>query len=397
MEYFIIKSILEKIEPIKTMKNRFLLIFLLSSIFCLAQSSQAENIDIKTFIDSAASKMIKKPLIHSTSIAIVYQGKEFIGHYGELEQGKNNCPNNETIYEIGSLSKTFAGTLAAKAVCDKKLNIDDEIQKYLPEDYPNLKYGYHPILIKHLLSHTSGLPNMLPFEANTILQNFTSHDTPAKINALYKNYGEKDFLNDLHKVKIDMEPGFKYSYSSAGSQLMALILEKVYKTKYEKLLTDYVRTSIAMQSTKITLSDKEAKKLAVGSHSDNNIITSPMPQLPWGASGNMKLTIPDMVKYIKFQLKNNKIVSESRKSIVKFDNKFSIGYFWNIATDDKNKGTFYVHHGGVPRSQCYIYIIPKYDMGAFIITNQSGTDTAKIMENAINEVFEKIIIKEKND
>lgn len=379
------------------MKNRVLFIFLLTSVLCLAQNSQSENINIKILMDSAANRMIKKPLIHSTSIAIVYQGKEFIGHYGELEQGKNNCPSNETIYEIGSLSKTFAGTLAAKAVCEKKLNIEDEIQKYLPEDYPNLKYGNQSILLKHLLSHTSGFPNMLPFEANAILQDFTNHDTPAKINKLYKSYGQKDFLGDLHKVKIDTVPGYKYSYSSAGSQLIAFILEKVYKTKYEKLLTDYLSKNMAMQNTKITLSNQEVKKLVIGYHSDNSIITSPMPQLPWGAaSGNMKSTIPDMVKYIKFQLEINKIVAESHNTIVKFDNEFSIGYFWNIATDDKKLGTFFLHHGGVPRSQCYIYIIPKYDLGAFIITNQSGTGTAKVMEDALNEIFEKIA-KNKNN
>lgn len=376
------------------MKNRLLLILLLSSIFCLAQNSQPEN--IKILMDSAANRMIKKPLIHSASIAIVYQGKEFIGHYGELEKGKNNCPDNETIYEIGSLSKTFAGTLAAKAVCEKKLNIEDEIQKYLLENYPNLKYGDQPILVKHLLSHTSGFPNMLPFEANTILADFTNHDTPAKINELYKNYNQKDFLRDLHKVKIDTVPGYKYSYSSAGSQLIAFVLEKVYQTKYEKLLTDYVTQNIAMQNTKINLSSQEAKKLAVGYHSDNSVITSPMPQLPWGASGNMKSTIPDMVKYMKFQLKNNEIVAESHKTIVKFDNDFSIGYFWNIDTGNKKLGTFYVHHGGVPRSQCYIYIVPKYDLGAFIITNQSGNDTAKIMEDALTEIFDKMTVMEKN-
>jgi len=376
------------------MKNKFLLILLLSSVFCLAQSSKTEN--IKILIDSATNRMIKKPLIHSTSIAIVYQGKEFIGHYGELEAGKNNCPDNETIYEIGSISKTFAGTLAAKAVCEKKLNIEDEIQKYLPEDYPNLKYGNQPILIKHLLSHTSGLPNMLPLEANTILQNFLSHNTPAKIDELYKNYGEKDFLRDLHKVIIDTIPGYKYSYSSTGSLLVAFILEKVYKTKYEKLLTDFLTKDIAMQNTKINLSNQETKKLAVGYHSDNSVITSPMPQLPWGASGNMKSTVPDMVKYIKFELENNKIVAESHKSIVKFNNEFSIGYFWNIDTDDQKLGTFYIHHGGVPRSQCYIYIVPKYDLGAFIITNQSGADTAKVMSEAINEIFGKMTLIEKN-
>lgn len=369
---------------------------MLSSIFCLAQSSEAEKININLLIDSVANKMLKKPLIHSTSIAIVYQDKEYIGHYGELEKGKNNCPNNETIYEIGSLSKTFAGTLAAKAVCENKLNIEDEIQKYLPEDYPNLKYGGQPILVKHLLAHTSGFPNMLPLEANTILKDFTNHETPAKLNQLHNNYGQKDFLIDLHKVKIDTVPGYKYSYSSAGSELVAFILEKVYKTKYEKLLTDYLSKSIAMQNTKISLSDQEVKRLAVGYHSDNSIITSPMPQLPWGASGNMKSTIPDMVKYIKFQLKNNKIVAQSHKSIFTFNPEFSIGYFWNINTDDKKLGTYYVHHGGVPRSQCYIYIIPKYDLSVFIITNQSGMNTARVMEDALNEIFEKIM-KEGSD
>lgn len=372
------------------MKNIALFTFLLSSIFCLAQPSEVKKININILIDSAANQMLKKPLIHSTSIAIVYQGKEYIGHYGELEKGKNNCPTNETIYEIGSLSKTFAGTLAAKAVCENKLNIDDEIQKYLLEDYPNLKYGSQPILVKHLLSHTSGFPNMLPFQANSILQDFTNHDTPAKINEVYKNYGQKDFLTDLHKVKIDTVPGYKYSYSSAGSELVAFILEKVYKTKYEELLTDYLSKKIAMHNTRISLSDQEAKKLAVGYHSDNSIIPAPMPKLPWGASGNMKSTIPDMVKYMKFELKNNNIVAKSHKSIVKFDREFSIGYFWNIVTDDKKLGTYYVHHGGVPRSQCYIYIIPKYDLSAFIITNQSGIDTAKVMEDALNIIFDKI-------
>lgn len=82
------------------MKNRALLIFLLSSVFCSAQTSlkvdteknitSTEYINIKTLIDSVANEMVKKPLINSTSIAIVYQGKEFIGHYGELEKGKND-------------------------------------------------------------------------------------------------------------------------------------------------------------------------------------------------------------------------------------------------------------------------------------------------------------------
>ncbi|SHL16211.1 CubicO group peptidase, beta-lactamase class C family [Chitinophaga jiangningensis] len=344
----------------------------------------------RDIIDSALNKMITKPLIHAASIGLVLHGKEYIGHYGEMEVGKKNIPNNGTIYEIGSLSKTLTGMLTAKAIQEKKLQLEDEVQQYLGENYPNLSYKDHPVRIKDLLSHTSGIPGMLPLEANTILEQFTDHSTPARLNTLYRNYKKEDFLTDLHQVSIDTVPGYKYAYSSAGTQLMAAILEKVYKVDFEKLLTDYLSENMEAENTKISLSAREYERLAVGYHSDNPVITSPMPLLPWGASGNVKSTVPDMVKYIRFLLQNNATTRELYKPIVKFDPEFSIGYFWNIITD-KKLGTYYLHHGGVPRSQCYIYIIPKYELGIFIITNQSGNQTASVMEAALGEILDKII------
>ncbi|WP_164998666.1 serine hydrolase [Flavobacterium sp. 140616W15] len=94
------------------------LIFIVLLVLPLISIAQKTN--LKAIVDSAAIKMIEKPLINSTSIGIVYQGQEFIGHYGELEKGKSNPPTNKTIYEIGSLGKTHTGTLIAKAVLDKK-------------------------------------------------------------------------------------------------------------------------------------------------------------------------------------------------------------------------------------------------------------------------------------
>ncbi|KPE49238.1 serine hydrolase [Chryseobacterium indologenes] len=346
---------------------------------------------IKEVVDSTMNKMIKKPLIHSASIGLVYKGREMTAHYGELEKGKNNTPDNETIYEIGSLSKTLTGMLVAKAVCEKKVDLDDDVQNYLIDNYPNLHFKGQPIRIKDLLSHTSGIPNMLPLEANTILQNFAAHDTPEKINTLYLNYGKKDFLNDLHQVKIDTLSGHKYAYSSAGTQLLASVVEKVYSRDFEMLLTDYLDENTEMKNTKINLKGQELKRLALGYHSDNPLPTSPMPLLPWGASGNVKSTVPDMLEYMRFQLKNDKVVAESHRTLVKFSPGFSIGYLWNIITDDKKLGTYYFHHGGVPRSQCYIYIIPQHQLGVFIITNQSGNDTALVMEEALREIFDKVI------
>lgn len=95
--------------------------------------------DIPTAMNQAATTLLQSRLLHATSIAVVYRGEEFILHRGELETGKSNPPDDSTLYEIGSVSKTFVGLLLANAVLEGKATLDDPIQKYLPSAYPNLQ------------------------------------------------------------------------------------------------------------------------------------------------------------------------------------------------------------------------------------------------------------------
>ncbi|WP_414494825.1 serine hydrolase domain-containing protein [Stenotrophomonas maltophilia] len=231
---------------------------------------------------------------------------------------------------------------------------------------------------------------MLPERANTVLEDFTEHRTPAALNTLYAGYGKTDFLRDLHSVRIQQMPGKAYAYSSAGSQLTAHILERVHPGGYESLLRGFFGDAAAMDGVRIVLGDAEAPRLAVGYHTDNLVPTTPMPELPWGASGNVEATVPDMVNYLRWQLANGPVVKESHRPLARFDDTFSVGYFWNIVSGDRLKGTYYAHHGGVPRSQCYIYIMPKHDLGIFVITNQSGEQTARAMEVAVDTLVERI-------
>lgn len=346
--------------------------------------------DVGAAVDEVAQALIEQPLLHSASIGVVYRGKTFIRHRGEMVAGKPDVPTDATLYEIGSLSKTLAGTLMARAVLEGRVGLEDDVRSYLQGDYPNLQYQGQPIRVRHLLSHTSGLPNMLPERANTVLEDFTDHRVPGELSALYAHYGKPDFLRDLHAVRIPRMPGKEYAYSSAGTELTAHILEGVYKTDYTSLLRGFFSDVAAMTSIGIKLGNAEKDRLAIGYHSDNPVPTSPMPQLPWGASGNVKATVPDMVKYLQFQLANGPVVQESHRTLARFDDEFSIGYFWNIVAGDRQKGVYYAHHGGVPRSQCYIYIMPEHDLGIFVITNQSGDRTARAMEAAIDTLVGRI-------
>lgn len=345
--------------------------------------------DIPAAMGRAATTLLQSKYLHATSIAVVYRDKEFILHQGELETGKANRPNDTTLYEIGSVSKTFAGLLLANAVLDGKAALDDPIQKYLAAAYPNLQSQGQPIRLRHLITHTSNMPGMLPLQVNTILKDFTAHTTPAKLNAAYANYGQQQFWQDLHTVSIKGPLGKDYAYSSAGTELIAHTLEKIYGKPYEVLLAQFVAREAGMHDTKLRITAQDADRLAPGYHSDNPVMTTPMPQLPWGAAGNLKSTMPDMAKYLRLQLRANPAVVESHKPLVRFQDDFSIGYFWNIGTN-RQLGTHYVHHGGVPRAQSYAYVVPKYQLGVFIITNQSGDATAGAMENALAHIFDTV-------
>ncbi|MFB5855852.1 serine hydrolase domain-containing protein [Stenotrophomonas maltophilia] len=349
--------------------------------------------DVGAAVDEVAQALIEQPLLHSASIGVVYRGKTFIRHRGGMIAGKPDVPTDATLYEIGSLSKTLAGTLMARAVLEGRVGLEDDVRSFLQGDYPSLQYQGHPIRVRHLLSHTSGLPNMLPERANTVLEDFTDHRVPGELSALYAHYGKPDFLRDLHAVRIPRMPGKEYAYSSAGTELTAHILEGVYKTDYASLLRGFFSDAAAMTSIRIRLGSAEKDRLAIGYHSDNPVPTSPMPQLPWGASGNVKATVPDMVKYLQFQLANGPVVQESHRTLARFDDEFSIGYFWNIVAGDRQKGVYYAHHGGVPRSQCYVYVMPEHDLGIFVITNQSGDQTARAMEAAIDTLVGRIVAR----
>ncbi|HGM7311980.1 TPA: serine hydrolase domain-containing protein [Stenotrophomonas maltophilia] len=371
--------------------NAVVLSAVLLAVGC--EGRKAPSNDVGAAVDEAAHALIEQPLLHSASIGVVYRGKTFIRHRGEMVAGKPDVPTDATLYEIGSLSKTLAGTLMARAVLEGRVGLEDDVRSYLQGDYPNLQYQGQPIRVRHLLSHTSGLPNMLPERANTVLEDFTDHRVPGELSALYAHYGKPDFLRDLYAVRIPRMPGKEYAYSSAGTELTAHILEGVYKTDYTSLLRGFFSDAAAMTSIGIKLGNAEKDRLAIGYHSDNPVPTSPMPQLPWGASGNVKATVPDMVKYLQFQLANGPVVQESHRTLARFDDEFSIGYFWNIVAGDRQKGVYYAHHGGVPRSQCYIYIMPEHDLGIFVITNQSGDRTARAMEAAIDTLVGRIVAR----
>ena len=364
------------------MKNLIpFLLVVLTSISCINNEKNiekeaiAKTAIVQTSMDETAQSMLSDSTITSVSIGILKDGIAYTSHYGELDAGKGNPPNDETIYEIASVTKTMTGTLVAQAVVDGKLSLDDDIRKYLKDDYPNFQFKNEAITIKDLVTHTSRLPaNWTGFEdalkkgGDNVFQ---------KIVEIGKNYNEKMFFEQMENAVLDTIPGLIYEYNNLAPNLMAHILENVYQKSFDELLNDFIFKKNGMISTKIRLSEDEQSRLANGYSKGQLMPYFPIPT--WGAEGGMKSTTPDLIKYMRLQLDTiNPTIVESHRVNFTVNPNFSLGYYWNIGNN--SDGTIhYSHHGGAIGTQNVFYVYPAYNMAVSIITNSSENHTGDLL------------------
>ncbi|MEJ5052043.1 serine hydrolase domain-containing protein [Chryseobacterium culicis] len=347
---------------------KYLTVILFFALLGCKSVQQVNKQNIENAITKNAVQLLEDKRFHSVSIAVLKDGESTIKHFGELTIGKGNKPNDSTLYELASVTKTFTGYLAAKAVLDKKINLEDDIRIYLDESYPNLEFKGEPIRIKHLITHTSGFPNF-PI----------------------KSENKKAFFEGLKLIKIETKPGEIYYYSNTAPEVTAYILEKVYQKPFEELVTEFVLKPNKMDQTKFTLNENDRTKLVKG-YNDKNELMPNFNRTLWGGISGLHSTTPDLVKYMKLQLDpSNLIVKESHKKLFKEGSDFWEGYHWYIIEDDKR--LMYRHHGGIYGMQNWFVIYPKKNIGISILTNTSFNETGQILEKVVDSLYDDLNVK----
>ena len=346
---------------------------------------------MKTGTDSIVQKSVIPFISDSSKVGLsigIYKGdKIFTYNYGSTQKENQKSPTNKTVYEIGSISKTFTGTLLAQAVKDKKVKIDDDIRLYLDNSYPNLEYQGQPIRLFHLVSHISGLPFFLPDYPN-LFQNANFDTLPFTISKIQQNYSKQKFIDDLHKVKLDTIPGFNFHYSNSGAQLLKFILEKVYKMPYDKLLKTYISNPLKMENTNSLHSKNNLRLLAKGYNDKGNIMPY-NPQILDAACGIFS-TVSDMLHYIKFHLdETSEIVALSHKVTTGNINDYALGLNWQEQITSKKYKKIW-QSGGTFGFSSYCVIYPELNIGIVLLTNESDPNSQGGLEEIADKIFEKI-------
>jgi len=353
------------------------------TVICLQASSQP----VDAYVNEWGNIFMQNRQHVGLSIGIVQNGVQHTYHYGSTRKNRYAHPTDSTIYEIGSVTKTFTGFLLAHAILERKVFLLDDIRRYLDTPYTKWISNATPVRIMHLANHTSGLPKNVPA--------FKDGQTPAQIVDDFKGFTERDFLHQLAQVKTSSAPGAQYAYSNAGVQLLGVILQKIYNQPYAALLEQYITGPLGMRDTRLTIAPADTVRVAKGYDSAGNI----MPQADmWKAipeAGYLKSTTADMLKYLQANLdaQNDTIQLAQQVTLVKTDEGGdAIGLYWFV---HQQPGAYnYVSHaGGTFGCTSYCLLVPKYNIGIVCLVNDAAPATEKALKKLAQNIAGMLVRK----
>jgi CubicO group peptidase (beta-lactamase class C family) len=317
-------------------------------------------------VDSVVKDLMSSGASCGLSIGIYKNGKTFFYNYGETERENKILPVENSIYEIGSITKTFTGIILAKALLEKKISLKDDIRKYLPGEFPNLNFGGKPITVEHLANHTSRIPSV-PADLNK--QKDFDELNP------YKNYTKEMMLEFLKKFIPDMTPGTKNEYSNMGMALLGIILEKVYEKEFSSLVSELIAVPNEMKHTKTKLDAEELKLKCKGY--DQYGKETPFWELNgFAAAGAINSSASDLLKYTVTNMQEKDEAMKLSHELTFGDTNFGIGLAWHIIKTKKGNKMIW-HNGGTYGFSSFAGFIKEKDCAVVVLSN-SGSNTDAI-------------------
>lgn len=332
----------------------FLITFYLSAIGQPVPFKQQIEDYLKTFPDRA-----------EISIGIIDNGNAFKLSYVIQDSIVKVVSDNDKVFEIGSITKTFTASLLMQEVANRVMSLDDPIQKYLLQKMPT--FQNQSITLKHLVTHTSGLNRDLQKDADI-----------------------KDFYSYMKKAQLQSAPGRTWAYSNIGMSALGEILAINNNTSYDDLVKVRIFGPLEMTHTYFNLTDFP-KDQRVQSFNERGK-TEPYWQMYFiKPAGGIKTNLSDMMKWLKQNMNadsnHHSYLSETQNpladSIAISGTNVTMGIGWWHYRPDNVKRIIY-HEGGTLGQTAFIGFDKSHKRGIVILCNYSQSHPAMKSGKGIN-------------
>lgn len=281
--------------------------------------------------------------------------------YGKTRTKNGENVDENSVFEIGSISKVFTTILLANKVINGEMKLSDPISLYLPEHIKTPKRQGEEITLKDLATHSSGFPRM----PNNI--------SPSNRNNPYADYTIKELYSFISSHTLSRDIGERFEYSNLGMGLLGHILELQSGINYEDLIIKNITDPLKMDATRVKLTQPMKAKLAFPYSQGRKVENWDFKSTFVGAGG-IRSTAKDMVKFLQANILQKessikKAMLFSHKSTYKIKETDSeMGLGWLFANDK----TIIWHGGNTAGYSCFIGFIPGTEKGVVVLTNSTA-------------------------
>ena len=304
------------------------------------------------------------------SICIITKDSE---NYVGIERRNDSLvyiDNRDSVFEIGSITKTFTGTMLAKLVYEGKVNENDPVKYYLPFTLNQSSLNGKEMTLVQLANHTSGLP----FEPSNVKNDV---QYPFDQYAPYKSYRTERLYDYLsHQLVLQSTPGEKRTYSNLGCGLLGHILTLISRKSYEELLFETICKPLGMHNTFVELTPVREREMVHGRYPNGDVLI--LGDGDCGAltgCGGIKSSAKDLVKYLRANMADTTYFYLAQKPTKQFDEHFSGALGWAPYSERSkvHQGAF----GATPGYTCGVIFERNAHVGVVVLSNVSNYLDAK--------------------
>lgn len=231
----------------------------------------------------------------SISVGVIHdQTLVYAKGFGYRDVEKKIPATPDTIYRIGSITKLFTATAILQLRDAGKLSLDDPVSKHLPWFEIATRFeDSRPITIRHLLTHTSGLPRESAYPSWTTL------DFPTR----------EELFEGLKRQEAAYAPETRWKYSNLALSIAGEIVAAVSGKPYEQYIQEKILDPLGMQSTSVVLPESHRSRLATAygfRRPDGGRSVWPVIDIGgFRPAGNMSSTAEDLARFVSFQLRED--------------------------------------------------------------------------------------------
>jgi len=315
----------------------------------------------------------------SGSVFIASKGRIIINAGYGLANREHDVPNTPiTKFRIGSITKQFTAMCVLMLEQQGKLSLEDPLSTYVPS-FPHASQ----ITLHHLLTHTSGVPNITQISN---FQEIMKHPaSPEKIIEMLKD------------LPLDFMPGSQFLYNNSGYIMLAHLIQEISEQTYGEFLRKSIFAPLGMEDTGCDSQHEIILHRASGYEYREGLINAEYIDmtLPTGG-GNLYSTSEDLYKWDQ-ALYEESLVPQNVITRMFTPYCSNYGYGWFIDTESESSRRVY-HGGGIAgfKSEISRFIDDKLTM--IFLNNLATTDVGQISSDVgrflTNGEFIRAIVNE---